>query len=251
MKSDRLKQFLAGRTPQTDADFVAACGVDAHPCGAQVALGVRKVIAQLGGIESYETYVRSENRFQHELALLDFWDSLDTVMVVLSLEETLRVKISDDEAAKISNPEERKELSVCQFVMDVLAIVSPKMRSANTIAPPSPEVKRDSLDKVRVAAWLNKMADKDFVEFFYESLAPRHVNLFDAKFFESRLVLARAIRSKDGDDPCELELLCPACEKNWVGDASLCQHGSHCGHDTICWSKHAICPVCGGVVYGT
>ncbi len=110
------------------------------------------------------------------------------------------------------------------------------------------------MDKAEVAAWLNALTDKQFVEFFYESLAGRHLYSLEREYLDSHLVLANACREMDAEDQWgswRLELLCPTPDGDWVDDAPVCQFGEHCGVDTASWAKNSVCPVCGGHVYGT
>ncbi len=110
------------------------------------------------------------------------------------------------------------------------------------------------MDKAEVAAWMSSLTDKQFVEFFYESLASRHLYEPDRGHLDSHLVLANARRDLDDDGVTwgewELELLCPA-DEAWADDAPVCQFGEHCGLGTASWAKQSVCPVCGGKVYGT
>lgn len=110
------------------------------------------------------------------------------------------------------------------------------------------------MDKAEVAAWLSSLTDKQFVEFFYESLASRRLYNSERGYLDSHLVLANARRILDDDGVTwgqwELELLCPT-DEAWVDDAPVCQFGGRCGLDTASWAKHSVCPICGGQVYGS
>jgi len=55
------------------------------------------------------------------------------------------------------------------------------------------------MDKARVVAWLSSLTDKQFVEFFYESLASRHLYKAERSYLDSHLVLANANRILDDD----------------------------------------------------
>lgn len=105
-----------------------------------------------------------------------------------------------------------------------------------------------------VAAWLNNLTDKRFVEFFYKSLADRFIFHGDEAHTETHLLLGHAYRQLEDDGrwgDWETQLLCPVPNERWVDDAPICQHGSHCGHSTVSWAKNSVCPICGGPVYGT
>ena len=110
------------------------------------------------------------------------------------------------------------------------------------------------MDRSSVIAYLRRLTPKQFAELFYEAGEDMHPWPDEEGSSEVRFVLAYAWRELDDDAPDaprRLSLMCPARETNWADDAPLCQHGSHCGQDTISWAKHAVCPVCGGDVYGT
>jgi hypothetical protein len=110
------------------------------------------------------------------------------------------------------------------------------------------------MNKEKVATWLNALTDKQFVEFFYESLAHRHLYSSKRKHVDAHLVLANACRElEDGGQwaPWRLELMCPATDKRWADDAPLCQFGEHCGLETTSWAKRSICSICGNEVYGS
>ena len=77
MSERGIEKFLAGREPQTDAEFVRACNLPKHPLSGRIATGVRRTIAVLG--EVAPELVHAEDTFNGPLAGLPFWDSLDTV----------------------------------------------------------------------------------------------------------------------------------------------------------------------------
>lgn len=110
------------------------------------------------------------------------------------------------------------------------------------------------MDRDQAAAWLNSLTDNQFVEFFYKYLASRHLSEMERSYIDSHLVLANATRSLDDDGETwgewSLELVCPT-QHPMVDDTSICEFGQHCGMGTMSASKHSICPICGGEVYGT
>ena len=110
------KEFCDARTPQPDDEFVAGCGV--FGAEAKVAIGVRHVIAKLGDVEPH--FIHYDDPFQGRIDLLRFWDSLDEVAIVLELENELGVRFSDDQAAKMRHPELTKDLTVRDYVNDVI-----------------------------------------------------------------------------------------------------------------------------------
>lgn len=109
------------------------------------------------------------------------------------------------------------------------------------------------MDSEKAASWLNSLSDKEFVDFFYSSIASRHIYPLERGYLDSHLVLANATRDREGSDSFghwQLQLLCPTSEA-WVHDAPICQFGWHCNVETASWAKHSTCPVCGENVYGT
>ena len=110
------------------------------------------------------------------------------------------------------------------------------------------------MDRANISAWISSLTDKQFIEFFYQSLASRHLFESERGYIDSHLVLANASRYLDEDGVTwgewEVELLCPA-DEAWVADAPVCQFGEHCSLRTASWAKRSICPVCGGNVFGS
>ena len=81
------------------------------------------------------------------------------------------------------------------------------------------------MDSEKAASWLNSLSDKEFVDFFYSSIASRHVYPLERGYLDSHLVLANATRDREGPDSFghwQLQLLCPTSEA-WVHDAPICQ----------------------------
>lgn len=108
------------------------------------------------------------------------------------------------------------------------------------------------MDLNAIATQLNSLTDKQFIEFFYRSLAARNIYGSEYAYIESHLVLASATRMQSIDEwgPWEMEMLCTTPDA-WVDDAPVCQQGAHCGVETISWAKRSVCPMCGGEVLGT
>ncbi len=55
------------------------------------------------------------------------------------------------------------------------------------------------MEKTKIVAWISSLTDKQFVEFFYESLASRHLYEAERGHLDSHLVLANAHRTLDDD----------------------------------------------------
>ena len=68
------------------------------------------------------------------------------------------------------------------------------------------------MDKGSVIAWLQSLTDKQFVEFFYEAVADRHIYSEERDLWDAHLVLVNAIRDRKGSGPpgqWEVQLVCP------------------------------------------
>jgi acyl carrier protein len=124
MSERGIERFLVGRKPQTDAEFFRACDLPKHPLSGRIALGVRRVIAALGEVDP--GLIHAEDTFDGPLAGLPFWDSLDTVELMMTLEEEFGVEIPVCEAETLKNPDLRP-FTVAVFVADVFRLFAPKM----------------------------------------------------------------------------------------------------------------------------
>lgn len=100
-------------------------------------------------------------------------------------------------------------------------------------------------------AEIRKLTDKQFVEFFYDAVKDRNIYAGEEGLWESRMVLANAVRERENGDGWTVELVCPTPGDAWPDDSLLCQSGIHCGLPTMSWAKQSRCPVCHGEVYGT
>lgn len=101
-----------------------------------------------------------------------------------------------------------------------------------------------------VAAWLQALTDKQFIEFFYKHLSARKIVSEDAPGIEKHLALAEVRRLPDrrgGWRPRVVELLCTHPEPA-SHDAPIKSRGECCGFQTGSWRAFATCPVCGGEV---
>ena len=121
--SRRIKRtFASSRSPESATDFLAQSGV--APELSEVALTIRSAIANLAGVEP--TLIHANDNFDEDLAHYDFWGSLDTVAVVLELEECLRIKLTENQTHRIPHPEFVPGMTVAEFVRCVAQIVSEK-----------------------------------------------------------------------------------------------------------------------------
>lgn len=108
------------RIEQSERDFVEACGLDARSDGERVALGVRRAIANLGGVD--QKLIRANDTFNDDLVDLEFWGSLDSIELVLEVEKCLGFAISDTQAQSIPDPESIAGYTVADFVRSVVEV---------------------------------------------------------------------------------------------------------------------------------
>jgi hypothetical protein len=95
MKRRQAERFKAGRHPQSDAEFVARCGFEPGSTKAALAVVVRRVIGDCGSVGP--AYVRDGDRWPEDLGRLDFWDSIDFLHFVFSVERATGIRFRRDE----------------------------------------------------------------------------------------------------------------------------------------------------------
>jgi len=110
-------------------------------------------------------------------------------------------------------------------------------------------LKNEAKFRAQVMTWLSGLSDKQFSEFFYESVRGRktgdgfgHFVLADAMLMDG----AWSVTLIAMPDPAQYT-------QSWADNAPICQSGEcqGCKSRTCSWAKHGRCPVCGEHVYGT
>lgn len=91
----KAERFQLGRSPQDDAAFVEACGYVAGSGSAALAVTVRRVIGECGAVDP--RWIRAEDRWPEDLGGLAFWDSIDYLHFVLSVERSTGSKVGRDD----------------------------------------------------------------------------------------------------------------------------------------------------------
>lgn len=84
---ETLAEFLAGRCPQADEQFIAECELPATPEAERIARAVRRSFTGGGRVDC--RFIRASDRYPEELSALPGWDSLDVVEWVFELEREL------------------------------------------------------------------------------------------------------------------------------------------------------------------
>lgn len=113
----KVAEFKQGRNRQADADFLRDLGIGDNPEEREVALAVRRSVANVGLIDPL--YIRADDRARDELSVLPLWDSMDWVALLMELEDELGLSIPDKEAQQIKV----SDFSVRSCVKDTLAVV--------------------------------------------------------------------------------------------------------------------------------
>jgi acyl carrier protein len=87
--------FCKDRAPQSDEQFLTECGLPSEPEADRVALAVRRAMAKLGSIDP--TFIRADDVYPDQLAMLPFWDSVDMMGYIWELEEQLGTRFTQEE----------------------------------------------------------------------------------------------------------------------------------------------------------
>ena len=91
-------------------------------------MGVRRTIAKLGQVEP--EFIHHYDTFR-AMETLPFWNSLDAMNIVMTLERELKVPITDAEVERIPNPDFKPRLTVADFVLAVFEVVRDKAVGAS------------------------------------------------------------------------------------------------------------------------
>ena len=95
MKTRQAARFKSGRVLQPDEEFIAGCGFEPGGTTATLALVVRRVIGECGSLEP--AYIHDDDRWPEDLGKLDFWDSIDFLHFVISVERATGLRFQLDE----------------------------------------------------------------------------------------------------------------------------------------------------------
>ncbi len=114
--NEMAADFAANRSPESDANYIADCGLPATPIAQRVALAVRRSVASYGMIDSQ--FIRASDRYPDQLIDLSGWDSLDFLGWLFELERELDLPVPLDVFEYIRDP-----FSVADLVQAVLAFL--------------------------------------------------------------------------------------------------------------------------------
>jgi acyl carrier protein len=111
----RVAEFTQGRKPQSDDAFIAECGLPDDPEARRVAVGVRQVFGEEGSVDPQLIF--ATDRYPEDLEILPSWDSLDTVDLLMRIEEKLNIRIPDRDAERLF----QRRFTVREFVAGMVA----------------------------------------------------------------------------------------------------------------------------------
>lgn len=107
--------FAAVRCAETDAKFIADCGLPDAPFARRVALAVRRSVASYGMIES--DFIQATDTYPDQLIELSGWDSLDFYGWILELERELDQTIPSESFQNIRHPFNVAHLAHATYVI--------------------------------------------------------------------------------------------------------------------------------------
>ncbi len=89
--TEMAEDFARRGPPQSDADFLAECGLPDNPGVVRLALAVRRSVSSYGAVAP--EFIRASHLYPDDLAQLSGWDCLDFVGWVLKLEQELAARV--------------------------------------------------------------------------------------------------------------------------------------------------------------
>jgi hypothetical protein len=109
------------RTPLENDQFLSEIGVDPTSPEAVIAVSARQAFADLGSVPAES--LRASDRFYPELKRLPFYDSIDSLGILLELEKKLDFDIYGDDAERLLGRVVRQEsATVGDAVIEVLQL---------------------------------------------------------------------------------------------------------------------------------
>jgi acyl carrier protein len=109
------------RTPLEDSEFLSEIGIDPTSPEAEVAVNARQAFADLGSVPAES--LQASDRFYPDMEKLPFYDSIDSLGIILELEQKLDFGISEADAERLLSIVVRKEsATVGEAVMEVLQL---------------------------------------------------------------------------------------------------------------------------------
>jgi hypothetical protein len=121
-KQHRDREQFEARTGEEEQDFVGHCGVVKDARTAEIVLGVRKIIAQLGGVPA--SSIHATDRFDHELEALKFRSEYHVEDFAELLKQQLNVTLDQAKLDRLADLEvPPRNFTVKDFVCQVLQFI--------------------------------------------------------------------------------------------------------------------------------
>lgn len=118
-KQQRDREHFTNRVGEEERVFVENCGVATGTSAARIAIGVREIIAELGGVPAPS--IHAADRFDHELESLKFRSEYHVEDLAQLLKRQLDVSLDRAKLEKLADLEvPPKDFAVKDFVEQVL-----------------------------------------------------------------------------------------------------------------------------------
>jgi acyl carrier protein len=128
---ERVAQFCAGRSPESDDVFLSDLGPTIDPETQRIALAVRKAVGRVGSVGA--EWIRASDAYPDQLSLLPIWESMDWVIFVMELEEALDTQFTDRELERVRVV---PRVTVAELVAGIRQVLAARKVDYIAIAPP-------------------------------------------------------------------------------------------------------------------
>ena len=95
----KVAKFCAGRSAQTNDQFLIGCGLPPDSETARIAIAVRRAVANVGTVDPL--YIRPDDVYPDQLAVLPLWCSMDWIVYIMELEDQLDASFSNEELERV------------------------------------------------------------------------------------------------------------------------------------------------------
>ena len=129
---EQIAKFCAGRSTQSDEQFLLASGLPPDAETARVAIAVRRAVANIGAVDPQ--FVRPDDAYPDQLAVLPLWDSMDWFAFRMELEEQLGDRFSHEEFKRLFDGS-GASISVKEMVDGVQRVLANRRNAEHGTAP--------------------------------------------------------------------------------------------------------------------
>jgi acyl carrier protein len=128
---ERVAQFCAGRSPESDDVFLSDLGPTIDPETQRIGLAVRKAVGRVGSVGA--EWIRASDAYPDQLSLLPIWESMDWMIFVMELEEALDTQFNDKEFERVRVV---PRVTVAELVAGIRQVLAARKVDYIAIAPP-------------------------------------------------------------------------------------------------------------------